>query len=134
MCFLKLHFMITVFNLSFKLLRVKRQLCCCSEKKLTPCSYTDETFEEPLSTNKHTAYARTSTYLGATYPDSIKRLHAFGIIRSLWREHKHTKRKQTVLHATIPTPTTLQRCREATDCFQRQASASLHSSAWPPRN
>jgi len=74
---------------------------------MTPCSNTDETVGEPLSTNKHRANAGTSTYLGATYPDSIKRLHAFGIIRSLWREHKHTKRKQTVRHAAILTPTTL---------------------------
>jgi len=83
MCFLKLHFIITIFNLSpFNscVLKATGLLQC---KETDPCSCTDETVGEPLSTNKYTAYAGTSTYLGATYPDSIKRLHAFGIIRSL---------------------------------------------------
>jgi len=43
MCFLKLHFIITIFNLTPFNSCVLEATGCCNAKKLTPCSYTDET-------------------------------------------------------------------------------------------
>lgn len=78
--------------------------------------------------------AQTLTCVRRIHTRSNDRMHSVLLDHYGAKTDEHSERKKTLQHATKLTAATLLRCREATDCFGRQASASLlHSCARPLR-
>ena len=129
--FQKLRFIITIFHFTPFNSCVLRQLRCGNAKQTDSVrallAWTKQLEHLCQRKNIQLVRVQTLTLVRRIQTRSNDCMHSVLLDHYGANTDEHTKRKQTLQHAATSTATTLSRCREATDCFQRQASASLHS-------